>query len=100
MEQFYENRSNCGLNEVALTAIETRVFFGTNRMVNMDTLDYNEMIPLSMDQPLTVSLVPVESLQEPLCLYYVLYYLDGSRDDLIVDLKTGEILERSHWPGE
>ena len=97
---FYENRSNCGLNEVALTAIETRVFFGTNRMVNMDTLDYNEMIPLSMDQPLTVSLVPVESLQEPLCLYYVLYYLDGSRDDLIVDLKTGEILERSHWPGE
>ena len=65
-------------------------------MHNYNTIDYNRNETLKMDGTLTPELIPVTEAGGTLGLYYVIFGQDGSRDDILVDFETGEILERTH----
>lgn len=94
------SRTNCYLDEIAEAAIENRVFFGTNRPVNYGTADYSETCMLSLKESVTLTLVPAYTLPGNQCLYYTLFFADGSRKDIIQDPETGEILEETFTPAE
>ena len=93
-----DSRTNRYLEEIAEAALETRVFFGTNRPVNYGTLDYYETHMLSLEEPVTLTLVPYDTLVGDQCLYYALFFTDGSRKDILQDLETGEILDETFMP--
>ena len=95
-EDWNDERTNCDLEEVAMAAVETRIYFGTDRMHNYNTIDYNRNETLKMDGTLTPELIPVTEAGGTLGLYYVIFGQDGSRDDILADFETGEILERTH----
>ena len=90
-----DRRTNRYLDEIAEAAVECRVFFGTNRMVNYTTVDYSETHMLSLKEPVTPALVPADTLPGDRCLYYVFFFTDGSRKDVILDPETGEILDET-----
>ena len=98
--RYKDDRSNCDLEEAAEAAMENRVFFGTNRLEYAYSLDYSETHLLSLEDPVTVTLLPYDALEGKKCLYYTLFYLDGSREDLLTDPDSGEILDRTFVPAE
>ena len=55
---------------------------------------------LSLKEPVTLTLVPAETLEGDKCLYYALFFTDGSRKDILQDLESGEILEETFTPAE
>ncbi len=89
-----DGRTNFPLTEAALAVIDRRVFFGTDRMKNVYTIDYSEAIPLPLESSVQLALIPVSQLDGELCLYYAMQFTDGSRGDRIADWNTGEILDR------
>jgi hypothetical protein len=95
-----DKRTNRYLDEISEAAVETRVFFGTDRLVNYRTIDYWEAHLLSLKEPVTLTLVPAETLEGDKCLYYALFFTDGSRKDILQDLESGEILEETFTPAE
>ncbi len=91
-----DKRTNRELLEIAEAAIENRVYVGTDRMANWNTLDYDETILLSLEEPVRLEVVPNELVPENgRYLKYVLQFTDGSREDILTDLYTGEILEKT-----
>ena len=97
---FEDDRTNCMLEEVELAVAQNRVFFGTDRMTNINTRDYYETYQWSLETPITLKIIPVESIKEEKCLYYVFFYTDGTREDMIVDINTGKVLERTFMEAE
>ena len=96
----YDDRTNRYLDEIAEAATETRVFFGTDRLTNYRTIDFYESFMLSLKEPVTLTLIPAETLEGDKCLYYALFFTDGSRKDILQDPETGEILEETFTPAE
>ena len=91
-----DERTNRELLEISEAAIENRVYVGTDRMANWNTLDYDETFMLSLEEPVRLEVVPNELVPENgRYLYYVLEFTDGSREDILTDLYTGEILEKA-----
>ena len=93
-----DSRSNRYLDEIAEAAMEYRLFFGTNRPANVGTLDYSEAHMLALEGPVTFTLVPADTLAGEKCLYYALFFADGSRKDILQDPETGAILEQTFTP--
>ena len=87
-----ETRTNFSLSEAELGAVDSRLYYGTDRETAIDTLDHNEAAVFPVKDTVQLSLVPADSLAEDLCIYYVVQYKDGSRYDCIVDLQTGETI--------
>lgn len=97
-DYYSDPRTNVYLEEIAEGAVEIRVFFGSNRLKNVYTIDYYERFMLSLEEPVTLELVPIESLEGQKCLYYVLFFTDGSRKDVIIDPESGEVLDSTFTP--
>ena len=95
-----DKRTNRYLREIAEAAVESRVFHGTNRPEYYSTLDCYETFMLNTEDSVTVSLVPYDAVEGRKCLYYALFFKDGSREDLIVDPDTGETLDRTFTAAE
>jgi len=91
-----DNRTNCDLMEIREAAFVQRVYYGTDRMQNLADCDYDRVIVLRPDQTLTPELVPADRTGRELCVYYVVHYQDGSRDDIMAEYPGGRILERTH----
>ena len=89
---YLESRTNFYLDEVKLTVLERRVYHGTDRMTLADTLDYSEHLLLPLSGTVKLSMVPIESLEEELCIYYMVEYKDGSRHDRIAEYPGNRIL--------
>ena len=65
-------------------------------MANWNTLDYDETILLSLEEPVRLEVVPNELVPENgRYLSYVLQFTDGSREEILTDLYSGEILEKT-----
>ncbi len=91
-------RTNRYLDEIAEAAVEQRVFFGSNRPVNADTIDYYEENMLQLNKQVTPELIPIGQIEGRKCLYFTLFFMDGTRKDIIQDPESGEILDQTVTP--
>ncbi len=82
---YRDDRTNYPVDEVALAAVETRVWLGTDRLANAYTIDYSDAVALPLDEGVVLALEPYDLTDDKLCLYYTLQYTDGTRKEWITD---------------
>ena len=94
-----DDRENFYLDEAQVGYQEKHIFLGTDHTFETAfDMDYIELEEVSLDQSVKIELVPIEKLDEKLCLYYDVRYTDGTRGDRIGDWETGEILDSQGKP--
>ena len=91
-----DERTNIHLSEVEAAAVDQRVYFGTDRTANWNTVDYSEASPLPLDEPLVFESVPLRDIPGVLGVYFVVRYEDHSREDILAAFPGGTILERTY----
>ena len=97
-EDMDSSRNNVMLDEIALAAVERRVYHGVGPSASAAALDRFECSTLPLDDSIALSLEPVEALPGRLGIYFAIQWEDGTRGDLLMDAFTGEVLAQLPVP--